>query len=194
MKKILNLLFEHQKLSKAQAHEVLVKISRQEYNPAHIAAFMTVYLMRSISVDELQGFREALLELCIPVALDQEHTIDLCGTGGDGKNTFNISTLSSFVVAGAEYKVTKHGNYGVSSVCGSSNVLEHLGYTFTNDSDVLNRQLEQANICFLHAPLFHPALASVGPIRKQLGVKNVLQHAGATCQPRSTKSSKCRSI
>ena len=183
MKKILNQLFEHEKLTKDQAREVLVNISQDSYNPSQIAAFVTVYLMRGISVDELQGFREALLDLCIPVDMDGQHTVDLCGTGGDGKNTFNISTLSSFVVAGAGYKVTKHGNYGVSSVCGSSNVLEHLGYRFTKDTDQLRRQLDRTNICFLHAPLFHPALASVGPIRRELGVKTFFNMLGPLVNP-----------
>lgn len=183
MKKILNQLFEHEKLSKDQAREVLVNISQNSYNPSQIAAFVTVYLMRGISVDELQGFREALLDLCVPVDMEGQHTVDLCGTGGDGKNTFNISTLSSFVVAGAGYKVTKHGNYGVSSVCGSSNVLEHLGYRFTREVDQLKRQLDRTNICFLHAPLFHPALASVGPIRRELGVKTFFNMLGPLVNP-----------
>lgn len=183
MKKILNRLFEHQKLSKEEAKEVLIKISKSEYNDAQVAAFISVYLMRSISVDELNGFREALLELCIPIDLRGAKTIDLCGTGGDGKNTFNISTLSSFVVAGAGYKVSKHGNYGVSSVCGSSNVLQHLGYQFTNDEGQLLKQLDAANICFFHAPLFHPALKGVGPIRRQLGVKTFFNMLGPLVNP-----------
>jgi len=183
MKKILNQLFEHEKLTKEQAKEVLIHISKNAYNEAQVAAFISVYLMRGISVEELQGFREALIDLCVRVDTQGMDTIDLCGTGGDGKNTFNISTLSSFVVAGAGYKVTKHGNYGVSSICGSSNVLEHLGYTFTNDADTLLRQLEDANICFLHAPLFHPALASVGPIRRQLGVKTFFNMLGPLVNP-----------
>lgn len=186
MKKILNQLFEHQKLSKQQAKEVLIKMSQGEYNPGQIAAFISVYLMRTISVEELDGFREALLELCIPVDLDGVESIDVCGTGGDGKNTFNISTATAFVLAGAGYKVSKHGNYGVSSVCGSSNVLESLGYQFTTDIDLLKRQLDQTNICFFHAPLFHPALASVGPIRRELGVKtffNLLGPLVNPCQP-----------
>lgn len=183
MKKILNQLYDHEKLTTDQAREVLVNISKDAYNPAQVASFISVYLMRGISVDELQGFRDALLDLCIPMDIGGQDTIDLCGTGGDGKNTFNISTLSSFVVAGAGYKVTKHGNYGVSSVCGSSNVLEHLGYTFTNDTDILKRQLELANICFLHAPLFHPALASVGPIRRELGVKTFFNMLGPIVNP-----------
>jgi len=183
MKKILNQLFEHEKLTIEQAKEVLVNISKNAYNDAQVAAFISVYLMRGISVEELQGFREALLDLCISVDTDGQDTIDLCGTGGDGKNTFNISTLSSFVVAGAGYKVTKHGNYGVSSVCGSSNVLESLGYQFTNDVDKLKTQLDNHNICFLHAPLFHPALASVGPIRRQLGVKTFFNMLGPLVNP-----------
>ena len=183
MKKILNQLFEHEKLSKDQAKEVLIKISKSEYNEAQVAAFISVYLMRGISVEELQGFREALIDLCIRVDTNGMDTIDLCGTGGDGKNTFNISTLSSFVVAGAGYKVTKHGNYGVSSICGSSNVLEFLGYKFTNDVDTLLAQLDKANICFLHAPMFHPALASVGPIRRQLGIKTFFNMLGPLVNP-----------
>lgn len=183
MKKILNQLFEHEKLTKDQAKEVLINISKNAYNDSQVAAFISVYLMRGISVEELQGFREALLDLCIPIDIEGQDAIDLCGTGGDGKNTFNISTLSSFVVAGAGYKVTKHGNYGVSSVCGSSNVLEHLGYNFTKEADILKKQLDDSNICFLHAPLFHPALASVGPIRRQLGVKTFFNMLGPLVNP-----------
>jgi anthranilate phosphoribosyltransferase len=183
MKKILNQLFEHEKLTKDQAKEVLINISKSVYNDSQVAAFISVYLMRGISVEELQGFREALLDLCIAVDIEGQDAIDLCGTGGDGKNTFNISTLSSFVVAGAGYKVTKHGNYGVSSVCGSSNVLEHLGYKFTKEEDILKKQLDESNICFLHAPMFHPALASVGPIRRQLGVKTFFNMLGPLVNP-----------
>src|SRR5471030_2328163 len=148
-----------------------------------MAAFMTAYCMRSITVNELEGFRDAMLELCLPVKLDADEVIDLCGTGGDGKDTFNISTLASFVVAGAGYKVAKHGNYGVSSGCGSSNVIEFLGYQFTNDTDVLRRNIEQANICFLHAPLFHPAMKTVAPIRKELGVKTFFNMLGPLVNP-----------
>jgi len=183
MKHILNQLFDHQKLTKEQAKEVLINISQDQYNPAQLAAFISVYLMRNISVDELAGFRDALLDLCVQVDFDGLHIIDLCGTGGDGKNTFNISTLASFVVAGAGYHVAKHGNYGVSSVSGSSNVLEHFGFRFTNDTDILKRQIEVANISFLHAPLFHPALKSVGPIRKELGVKTFFNMLGPLVNP-----------
>ena len=132
MKKILNYLFEHKTLSQAKAQEVLTNIAQGKYNECEIAAFLSIFIMRSITVEELTGFRNALLELCIPIDLSAYNPIDLCGTGGDGKNTFNISTLTSFVVAGAGAKVSKHGNYGVSSACGSSNVIEYLGYTFTN--------------------------------------------------------------
>jgi anthranilate phosphoribosyltransferase len=187
MKAILGKLFDHKKLSKAEAKEILINISAGKYNEAQIAAFITVYLMRPIAVEELQGFREALLELCVSVDLEGVETIDVCGTGGDGKNTFNISTLSSFVLAGAGYKVSKHGNVGVSSNSGSSDVLQHLGYQFTNDVDKLKRQLDKANICYFHAPLFHPALKTVGPIRKQLSVKTFFNMLGPLVNPAQPK-------
>ena len=183
MKKLLNRLYEYQTLSRQEATEVLTQISEGQYNEAQIASFLTVYIMRSITVEELQGFRDALINLCKPVDLEGLESVDIVGTGGDGKNTFNISTLSSFVVAGAGYKVTKHGNYGVSSVCGSSNVLEHLGYRFTNDVDELKGQLERANICFFHAPFFHPAMKTVAPIRKQMGVKTFFNMLGPLVNP-----------
>ncbi len=153
-----------------------------------MAAFMTAYCMRSITVQELEGFRDAMLELCLPVDLGGDEFIDLCGTGGDGKDTFNISTLASFVVAGAGYKVAKHGNYGVSSGCGSSNVMEHLGYTFTNNIDAIKRSAEKANICFLHAPLFHPAMKTVAPIRRELGVKTFFNMLGPLANPARPKN------
>lgn len=183
MKSILTSLYQHQRLSRAEAREILINIGTEQYNPAQIASFLTVYMMRAITVDELQGFREALLELCRPIDFGGKPTIDIVGTGGDGKNTFNISTLSAFVIAGAGYPVTKHGNYSVSSKCGSSNVLEALGYTFTNDSDVLRRQLDRAGICFLHAPLFHPAMKTVAPIRRSLGVKTFFNMLGPLVNP-----------
>ncbi len=183
MKKILNKLFEHQRLTREEAYETLTEITRGEVNEAQIAAFLTVYLMRSISVEELDGFRQALLDLCIRLDMSDVETIDLCGTGGDGKNTFNISTLASFVVAGAGGKVVKHGNYGVSSVCGSSNVLEAMGYRFKNDETALRRELDEAGICFLHAPMFHPALKNVGPVRRALGVKTFFNMLGPLVNP-----------
>ncbi len=187
MKAILGKLFDHKKLSKSEAKEILVNISTGKYNESQIAAFITVYLMRPISVEELQGFREALLELCIPVDLEGVETIDVCGTGGDGKNTFNISTLSSFVLAGAGYKVAKHGNVGVSSNSGSSDVLQNLGYQFSNDVEKIKMQLDKANICYFHAPLFHPALKTVGPIRKQLSVKTFFNMLGPLVNPAQPK-------
>jgi len=183
MKDILNQLFDHQKLSQEQAKEVLINISQDKYNSSQLAAFISVYLMRNISVDELSGFRDALLDLCIKVDFEDLPIIDLCGTGGDSKNTFNISTLASFVVAGAGHHVAKHGNYGVSSVSGSSNVLEYFGVQFTNDTNILKKQMDVAHICFLHAPLFHPALKSVGPIRRELGVKTFFNMLGPLVNP-----------
>lgn len=183
MKKILNKLFEHQRLTREEAYETLTEITRGEVNEAQMAAFLTVYLMRSISVEELDGFRQALLDLCIRLDVSGHPTIDLCGTGGDGKNTFNISTLASFVVAGAGGRVVKHGNYGVSSVCGSSNLLESLGYRFKNDGDALRHELDEAGICFLHAPMFHPALKNVGPVRKALGIKTFFNMLGPLVNP-----------
>ncbi|ALJ00421.1 anthranilate phosphoribosyltransferase [Rufibacter tibetensis] len=183
MKQVLQQLIDHKALSKETAKQVLLNIGRGQYNSSQMAAFMTVYLMRNITVHELEGFREAMLELCLLPELGTDQVIDLCGTGGDGKDTFNISTLASFVVAGAGYKVAKHGNTGVSSICGSSNVMAHLGYTFTNDSTTLRTKLEQANLCFLHAPLFHPAMKEVAPIRKELGVKTFFNMLGPMINP-----------
>jgi anthranilate phosphoribosyltransferase len=183
MKEILNNLFEHKTLSREQAKEVLVNIASEKYNTSQVAAFMSVYLMRSITVQELSGFRDAMLDLCLKTKFDTNETIDIVGTGGDGKDTFNISTLSCFVVAGAGVKVTKHGNYGVSSVSGSSNVLEAIGYKFTNDKIILQKQLDEAGICFMHAPLFHPAMKSVAPIRKELGVRTFFNMLGPIVNP-----------
>lgn len=183
MKAILNHLFEHKTFTREQSKEILTAIAQGKYNNSQMAAFMTAYCMRSITVNELEGFRDAMLELCLPIDLEAGQVIDLCGTGGDGKDTFNISTLASFVVAGAGYKVAKHGNYGVSSGCGSSNVMEFLGATFTNDAGKLKRQVEEANICFLHAPLFHPAMKTVAPIRRELGVKTFFNMLGPLVNP-----------
>ena len=183
MKKILNFLFEHKTLDRAMAKEALVNIGKGVYNEHEITAFMTVYLMRSITLQELQGFQDALLELCLPMNFEGLDTIDIVGTGGDGKNTFNISTLSCFIVAGAGHKVTKHGNYGASTVSGASNVVEQMGYQFKNDNDRLRKELEEANICFMHAPLFHPALKNVGPIRRNLGIRTFFNMLGPLVNP-----------
>lgn len=188
MKALLNRLINQESISSSEAKNVLVNISEGKYNQSQIASFLTVYMMRSITLEELRGFRDALLELCIPVNLDGYNTIDLCGTGGDGKDTFNISTLSSFVTAGAGVHVAKHGNYGVSSACGSSNVMEHLGIKFTNDIDFLKRSIDETGICVLHAPLFHPAMKNVAPIRKELGVKTFFNMLGPMVNPAFPKN------
>lgn len=182
MKTVLNELIEHCSLSKETARKVLIDLASGKFNPSQMSAFMTVYMMRSITVAELQGFRDAMLELCIPAKFDAP-VMDVCGTGGDGKNTFNMSTLSSFVVAAAGQPVAKHGNYGVSSSCGSSNLLEYFGYKFTNDVDELKRSLDRSNICFMHAPLFHPAMKNIAPIRKELGVKTFFNMLGPMVNP-----------
>jgi len=187
MKKILQHLFEHKTLSREMAKEVLVNIGKGVYNEHEVTAFMTVYLMRSITIEELQGFREALLELCVPVDLNGYDVIDIVGTGGDGKNTFNISTLSCFIVAGAGQKVAKHGNYGASSISGASNVMEQVGYKFKNDKDKLKKEVDDTNICFLHAPMFHPALKTVGPIRKNLGMRTFFNMLGPMVNPATPK-------
>jgi anthranilate phosphoribosyltransferase len=144
-------------------------------------------MMRPIQPEELAGFREAMLDLCVSVDLSEYNAMDMCGTGGDGKDTFNISTLASFVVAGAGQHVAKHGHNGVSSSCGSSNLLQHLGYEFTNDTDKLRRTLDNAGICFLHAPLFHPAMKHVAPVRKELGLKTFFNMLGPLVNPSRPK-------
>ena len=188
MKHILNRLVNHETISTIEAKQVLIKISKGDYNQSQIASFLTVFMMRNITLEELKGFRDALLELCIPVDLSAYNPIDLCGTGGDGKDTFNISTLSSFVTAAAGVPVAKHGNYGVSSACGSSNVLEYMGITFSNDIDFLERAIATTGICVLHAPLFHPAMKNVAPIRRELGVKTFFNMLGPMVNPSAPKN------
>ncbi|MFZ0282707.1 MAG: anthranilate phosphoribosyltransferase [Bacteroidales bacterium] len=187
MKKILNFLFEHKTLNRQEAGEVLTNIASNVYSESEIAAFLTVYLMRSITVEELSGFRDALLNLCIRVDLSGFDTIDVCGTGGDGKDTFNVSTLSTFVLAGAGIKVTKHGNYAVTSACGSSNILEYFGYKFSTDSDKLRREIDRSGVCFLHAPLFNPAMKNIVPIRRALKVKTFFNMLGPMINPSSPR-------
>ena len=183
MKNILNRLINHDVLNKTESREILVNISEGKYNPSQIAAFLTVYMMRSITIEELEGFRDALLDLCLKVDVSEYNAIDLCGTGGDGKDTFNISTLSSFVTAGSDVAVTKHGNYGVSSVSGSSNVMDYLGIKFSNDVDFLKRSMDTVGMCVLHAPLFHPAMKHVAPIRRELAVKTFFNMLGPMVNP-----------
>jgi anthranilate phosphoribosyltransferase len=188
MKEILNKLTLHKTLSKSEAKKILINISKGDYNNSQVASFLTVFMIRDITLNELEGFKDALLELCISVNLSDYNTIDLCGTGGDNKDTFNISTLSAFVTAGAGVKVAKHGNYGVSSLCGSSNVMESLGIKFSNDGDYLRKCIEKSGICILHAPLFHPAMKHVAPIRKELGLKTFFNMLGPLVNPSFPKN------
>ena len=187
MKKILQYLFEHKSLSREQAMEVLVDISNGKYNEHEITSFITVYLMRSITIDELMGFRDALLSLAVKVNVRVDNAIDIVGTGGDGKDTFNISTLACFIVAGAGQPVVKHGNYGASSISGASNVMEQLGYKFKNEEAALAKEVNEAGICFLHAPLFHPALKTVGPLRRNMGVRTFFNMLGPIVNPAQPK-------
>lgn len=189
MKQILQYLFNHITLSKAEAKAILTEIAQNKFNENEVTAFVTVFLMRSITLDEMAGFQEALLRLSVPVDLGTHDLVDIVGTGGDGKDTFNISTLASFVVAGTGQKVAKHGNYGVSTISGSSNVLEELGYEFKTTSEELQNDLEKGNICFLHAPLFHPALSSVAPLRRGLGLRTFFNILGPLVNPAKPKHS-----
>ena len=183
MKKILKVLFEHKTLARGEAKDIMLNIAKGTYKEVELTAFITVYLMRSITIEELQGFRDGLLELAVPVNLDGYEVMDIVGTGGDGKNTFNISTLSCLIVAGAGKKVAKHGNYGATSVSGASNVMETLGYKFGNSNDKLKKELDEAGFTFLHAPLFHPALKAVAGIRKNLGFRTFFNMLGPMVNP-----------
>ncbi|HKJ40861.1 MAG TPA: anthranilate phosphoribosyltransferase [Sunxiuqinia sp.] len=188
MKDTLNYLFEGNTLTKDEAQKVLTKIGEGVFSEAEIASFLTVFRMRSIKAEELAGFRQALLNLCVSVDFSDYNTIDVVGTGGDGKNTFNISTLSCFIIAGAGHKVTKHGNYGLSSVSGASNMFEYFGYQFSNDPEKLRREVEEIGVCFFHAPLFHPAMKHVGPVRKALKVRTLFNMMGPLINPSSPKN------
>jgi anthranilate phosphoribosyltransferase len=183
LNEILTKLLESQQLDRQEAYRLMHGIGNGEVNEARIAAILAAFVMRSISLEELLGFRDALLDLAQTVNLLDGQTVDVCGTGGDKKNTFNISTLTAFVVAGAGIPVAKHGNYGVSSASGSSNVMEFLGYRFSNDAGKLSREIEKTGICFMHAPLFHPALKAVGGVRRQLGVKTFFNILGPLVNP-----------
>jgi anthranilate phosphoribosyltransferase len=188
MKEVLNYLFTGNSLTKEQACEILTHIAEGKFTDEEIAAFLTVYRMRTVNAEELCGFREALLDLCVKVDFPEFNTIDVVGTGGDGKNTFNISTASCFLIAGAGYKVTKHGNYGSSSVSGASNMFEYFGYQFSNDVDKLRREVDRIGLCFFHAPLFHPAMKNVGPVRRALKVRTLFNIMGPIINPCSPKN------
>lgn len=188
MKEILSYLTAKNTLDTSQAKKVFTEIATGNYSEAEVAAFITVYLMRPITGAELTGFRQALLDLAVRLDFSEFNTIDVCGTGGDEKNTFNVSTLTSFVLAGTGAKVAKHGNYAASSACGSSNILEYFGYQFTTDEDRLKKELDQAGICYLHAPLFHPALKNVAPVRRALKIKTFMNMLGPIVNPSSPKN------
>jgi anthranilate phosphoribosyltransferase len=188
MKNVLENLYKQRYLTEEEASDILIKFARGNYNPSQMASFLTVFRMRNITVEELKGFRNAMLELCISIDFDEFNTIDLCGTGGDAKNTFNISTLASFVAAGAGAQVIKHGNYSVSSSCGSSNVLEYFGYKFSNDQTKLREELDRTGFCFMHAPLFHPAMKNIAPVRKDLGVQTFFNMLGPLVNPGNPKN------
>jgi anthranilate phosphoribosyltransferase len=183
MKSILQKLASYQVLTREEARNALLQIGRGEVSQSHMTAFLTIYMMRSITLDELAGFADALLELCIQVPFPRDEIMDLCGTGGDGKDTFNISTAATFIVAAAGQKVAKHGNYGISSICGSSTVMEFLGARFSAELSILKDQMEASGLCFLHAPLFHPAMKHVGPIRRELGLKTFFNMLGPLVNP-----------
>ncbi|MAK07591.1 MAG: anthranilate phosphoribosyltransferase [Cytophagales bacterium] len=188
MKNLLKDLYNHKIMSREEAKSALFSLTDGSTNASQISSFLTVFLMRDTTSEELDGFREAMIELSLDIDIEGDELIDLCGTGGDAKDTFNISTLSSFVVAGAGLKVSKHGNYGVSSSCGSSNVISYLGHKFSNDVDSLKNSLNKSNICFLHAPLFHPSLKNISPIRGELGVKTFFNMLGPMVNPIQPKS------
>ena len=183
MKKILNRLTQYETLTENESRNIIIDISEGKLNTSQISSFLTIFMIRNITIEELNGFRKALIELSLKIDLKEFDPIDLCGTGGDEKDTFNISTLASFVTAGSGVKVAKHGNYGVSSSCGSSNVLEYLDLKFNNDSDKIRKAVDKANICFLHAPLFHPAMKNVAPVRKELGLKTFFNMLGPMVNP-----------
>ena len=183
MKKILNRLTQYETLTENESRNIIIDISEGKLNTSQISSFLTIFKIRNITIEELNGFRKALIELSLKIDLKEFDPIDLCGTGGDEKDTFNISTLASFVTAGSGVKVAKHGNYGVSSSCGSSNVLEYLDLKFNNDSDKIRKAVDKANICFLHAPLFHPAMKNVAPVRKELGLKTFFNMLGPMVNP-----------
>jgi anthranilate phosphoribosyltransferase len=187
MKQLLEKLYAGESFSEAEAYDILSSMGEGQFNDLQISAFLSAYNMRPITVPELKGLRAAMLDLCLPLDLSDFQPMDVCGTGGDGKDTFNISTLSAFVVAGAGIPVAKHGNYAVSSHCGSSNVLESLGVVFTNDPDFLRKQIDKTGICILHAPLFHPAMKYVAPARRGMQVKTVFNILGPLTNPTRPK-------
>ncbi|MFI3295385.1 MAG: anthranilate phosphoribosyltransferase [Rikenellaceae bacterium] len=187
MKKILSQLFEYESLSVDQARELFLNIANGAYNQAQLASLITVFLMRNISLEELDGFRSGLLELAQPLDFGTHDYIDIVGTGGDGKDTFNVSSCASVVVASAGYKVVKHGNYAASSVSGASNVMENHGVRFSNDNDLLRRSLDESNLVYLHAPVFNSAMRAVAEVRRNLGIRSFFNMLGPMINPASPR-------
>ncbi|MBW6536499.1 MAG: anthranilate phosphoribosyltransferase [Mariniphaga sp.] len=187
MKKTLEYLFEGNTLSRAEARQSLLEVGKGLHSEVEFASFLTVFKMRPITSGELAGFRDAMAELCLVTDLSEYNAIDVVGTGGDRKNTFNISTLACFIIAGAGVNVAKHGNYAVSSTSGSSNLLELLGYKFSNDLAKLKNDLDKSNFCFMHAPLFHPAMKHIAPVRRALKVQTFFNILGPMINPSSPK-------
>ncbi|MCI6839698.1 MAG: anthranilate phosphoribosyltransferase [Prevotella sp.] len=185
MKDILNRMLNHEELTREETRDILLGITRSEYPNEQIAALLTALQMRGITVDELLGFRDGILESGIHAQLDCDRYIDVVGTGGDRKNTFNISTTSCFVIAGAGYKVAKHGNYAATSKSGASNVIEQHGIKFTNDIDRLNRSINECGIVYLHAQLFAKAMKFVGPVRNALQFPTCFNLLGPLVNPSS---------
>ena len=183
MKAILNRLFNHEELKQEETKNILLNITKEKYPEAQIAALLTAFQMRGITVEELIGFREALMTTRVPVDFDAYRPIDIVGTGGDGKNTFNISTCACFVVAGAGYNVAKHGNYGATSISGASNVMELHGVKFTNEQEKLTRSMEECHMVYMHAQLFNPAMKFVGAVRKSLQVRTIFNLLGPLVNP-----------
>jgi len=187
MKKTLEYLFEGNTLSRTEAQQSLLEVGKGMHSEVEFASFLTVFKMRPVTSDELAGFRDAMAELCLVTDLSEYNPIDVVGTGGDGKNTFNISTLACFIIAGAGVNVAKHGNYAVSSTSGSSNLLEIMGYQFSNDPGKLKNDLDKSNFCFMHSPLFHPAMKHIAPVRRALKVQTFFNMLGPMINPSSPK-------
>lgn len=188
MKEVLNKMLNHEELSRTETRDIIVGITKDEFPTEQITALLTGLQMRGVTVDELLGFRDGILATGVKAILDCDKYIDVVGTGGDRKNTFNISTTSCFVIAGAGYKVAKHGNYAATSVSGASNVIHHHGVKFTADIDKLNRSINEAGIVYLHAQLFASAMKFVGPIRKALQFPTVFNLLGPLVNPSQPKA------
>ena len=188
MKEVLNKMLNHEELSRTETRDIIVGITKDEFPTEQITALLTGLQMRGVTVDELLGFRDGILATVVKAILDCDKYIDVVGTGGDRKNTFNISTTSCFVIAGAGYKVAKHGNYAATSVSGASNVIHHHGVKFTADIDKLNRSINEAGIVYLHAQLFASAMKFVGPIRKALQFPTVFNLLGPLVNPSQPKA------